>query len=78
MLSKMPLKKPLDRQEPASQKGQQRPAGERYRLRVDGQEKRSFKTKEAAHSAGQTIKKAYPVVMVTIVDAQTGVAEVVI
>jgi len=59
------------------QKGQQRPAEERYRLRVDGQEKRSFKNKDAALTAGQVIKKAFPVVMVAVVDTDTGAAEIV-
>jgi hypothetical protein len=75
MLANMPLKKPLDQEEPARQKSQHRAAEERYRLRVDGQLKRSFDTKEAALAAGQVIKKAYPVVMVVVVDAQTGTTE---
>ncbi len=57
MLANMPLKKPLDQEEPARQKSQHRAAEERYRLRVDGQLKRSFDTKEAALAAGQVIKK---------------------
>ncbi len=75
MLANMPLKKPLDPEEPARQKGQHRVAEERYRLRVDGQLKRSFDTKEAALAAGQVIKQAYPVVMVVVVDAQTEATE---
>ncbi len=47
-------------------KGQTRPAEERYRLRVDVQEKRSFKSKDVALTACQVIKKAFPVVMVTV------------
>jgi hypothetical protein len=72
MVAKMPLKKPHDQEEPAKPKGQQRAAEERYRLRVDGQLKRSFDSKEEAVTAGHVIKKAYPVVMVAVVDAETG------
>ncbi len=50
---------------------------ERYRLRVDGQLKRSFESKEPALTAGQAIKKAFPVVMVTVVDSETGATEIV-
>jgi hypothetical protein len=42
---------------------------------VDGQTKRSFSSKEAA--AGAAVKKAYPVVMVTIVDTEDGTIEVI-
>ncbi len=75
MLAKMPFNKPHDQEEPARQKGLHRAAEERYRLRVDGQLKRSFKSKEAALTAGQAIKKAYPIVMVVVVDAETGTTE---
>jgi hypothetical protein len=37
---------------------------------VDGQFKRSFGSEEAAKTAGTAIKKAYPVVVVTVVDSQ--------
>jgi PleD family two-component response regulator len=42
-----------------------------------GQIKRSFSSKEQAATAGAVIKKAYPVVMVTIVDTADGTIEVV-
>jgi hypothetical protein len=51
-------------------KGQARPVEERFLLRVDGQIKRSFSNKEAAATAGAAIKKAYQVVVVTVVDWQ--------
>jgi hypothetical protein len=51
-------------------KGQTRPVEQRFLLRVDGQFKRSFGSEEAAKTAGAVIKKAYPVVVVTVVDAQ--------
>jgi len=44
---------------------------------VDGQTKRSFSSKELAATAGAAVKKAYPVVMVTVVDAEDGTIEVV-
>jgi hypothetical protein len=44
---------------------------------VGNQEKRSFESKEAALTAGQVIKKAYPLVMVTVMGAETGAAEAV-
>ena len=77
MLAKVTPTKRSDQDDAPMQKGQQRPAEERYRLRVDGQEKRSFKNKDAALTAGQVIKKAFPVVMVAVVDTDTGVAEIV-
>ena len=46
-------------------------------MRVDGQTKCSFSSKEAATTAGATIKKVYPVVMVTIVDSADGTIEVI-
>jgi hypothetical protein len=44
---------------------------------VDGQTKRSFSSKEAAATAGAAVKKAYPIVMVTIVDTEDGTIEVI-
>jgi hypothetical protein len=43
-----------------------RPTEERFLLRVDGQIKRSFSSKEDAATAGAVIKKAYPVVVVSV------------
>ena len=42
----------------------------RFLLKVDGQFKCSFGSEEAAKTAGAAIKKAYPVVAVTVVDSQ--------
>jgi hypothetical protein len=58
-------------------KGQARPTEERFLLRVDGQIKSSFSSKEPAITAGNVIKKAYPVVMVTVVDSKDGTMEVI-
>jgi hypothetical protein len=68
--------KPFDQKDEGRPNPHARPAEERYRLRVDSQFKQSFKTKEAA-TAGGVIKKAYPVVMVTIVDGETGATDTV-
>ena len=73
------LKRPErpDRDEPARPKGQTRPIEARFLLRVDGQIKRSFDSKEPATIAGAAIKKAHPVVVVTVVDTQEHTTEVV-
>jgi len=44
---------------------------------VDGQTKRSFSSKDPAMTAGTAVKKAYPVVMVTIVDTDDGTIEII-
>jgi hypothetical protein len=77
MLAKQTWTKRLDQSDESKPNPHARPAEERYRLRVDGQEKRSFKTKEAAAVAGQVIKKAFPAVVVTLMDAETGERETV-
>jgi hypothetical protein len=45
-----------------------RPTQERYLLQVDRQTTRSFADVEEAQKAGETVKKAYPMVMVSIYD----------
>jgi hypothetical protein len=45
------------------------PESGRYLLQVDRQTKGSYKTSEAAHSAGLEIKKGYPIVQVSIYDS---------
>ena len=66
-----------DRDESVRPKGQARPIEERYLLRVDGQIKRSFSSKEPAVIAGTEVKKAYPVVVVTVVDTQEHTTEII-
>ena len=46
-----------------------RPESGRYLLQVDKQTKDSYKTSEAAQSAALEIKKAYPIVQVSIYDS---------
>jgi hypothetical protein len=50
--------------------GQGRPALDRYRLQVDRQTKASYPSHDTAHAAGAAIKKAHPLVQVTIYDAK--------
>ena len=79
MLARPTLNRPdrPDRDELARPKGQTRPIEERYLLRVDGQIKRSFSSKEPTVIAGAEIKKAYPVVVVTVVDTQEHTTEII-
>jgi hypothetical protein len=77
MLARPTLKKPSEQDGDGPLKGQARPTEERFLLRVDGQIKRSFASKEAAAAAGVAVKKAYPVVVVTIEDTQTGTTEII-
>jgi hypothetical protein len=48
---------------------QRKPSDQRYRLQVDRQTKGSFATLESAAEAGLVIKKAYPIVQVSVYDA---------
>jgi hypothetical protein len=77
MLTRSTLRRPdrPDQDESPKPKGQTRPIEERFLLKVDGQLKRSFGSGEAAKTAGSTIKKAYPVVVVTVVDSQEHITE---
>jgi hypothetical protein len=76
MIARPTLTKP---EQPAAEKpkGQARPIDERYLLRVDGQTKRSFSSKESAMTAGSAIKKAFPIVAVTVEDTEDRTIEVV-
>ena len=76
MLARPTLTKRSDQDDGQKPVGQTRPKEERFLLRVDGQTKRSFSSKEAATTAGAAVKKAYPIVMVTIVDTEDGTIEV--
>ena len=77
MLARPTLTKRLDRPAAEEPKGQARPAEERFLLQVDRQTKRSFSSKKSAVTAGAVVKKAYPIVMVTIVDTEEGSVEVI-
>jgi hypothetical protein len=71
-LTKSPRK---DQDDLSSPKGQTRPIDKRFLLRVDGQTKTSFDTKEHAVTAGAATKKAFPIVVVTVVDTEQGTTE---
>ena len=76
MLARPTLTRPV--QDGASTpKTQARPAEERFLLKVDGQIKRSFSSKEAATTSGAVVKKAYPVVVVTVVDTEKHTTEII-
>lgn len=50
--------------------GQGRPVLGRYRLQVDRQTKQAYDNEEDAETAGLAIKKAYPVVQVSVYDSE--------
>jgi hypothetical protein len=77
MLARPTLTKRPDQVDGEKPAGQTRPTEQRFLLRVDGQTKRSFSSKEPAATAGAAVKKAYPIVMVTIVDTKDGTIEVI-
>ena len=68
-------KKARDHDNPSPAMSQTRPVDKRFLLRVDGQVKTSFGTKEPATTAGAAIKKAFPIVVVTVVDTEQGTIE---
>lgn len=77
MLARPTLTKRPDQDNTSKPKGQARPTEERFLLRVDGQIKRSFSSKEPAATAGAVIKKAFPLVVVTVVDTKDGTTEII-
>jgi hypothetical protein len=76
MLARPTLTRPVQ-DEVSKSKSQARPTEERFLLRVDGQIKSSFSSKEDAATAGAVIKKAYPVVVVTVVDTEKHTTEII-
>jgi len=77
MLVRPTLTKPRDQDNSSTPKSQARPVDKRFLLRVDGQVKTSFGTKEPAVTAGAAIKKAFPIVVVTVVDTEQGTTEII-
>ncbi len=71
------LTKPSGEDDSGKPKSQARPAEERLLLRVDGQVKCSFSSKEPAVTAGAVIKKAFPVVVVSVVDSEEHTTEII-
>jgi len=66
---KMPAKENSDKEAEEVVSQRRRPESGRYFLQVDKQTKGSYKTSEAAQSAALEIKKAYPIVQVSIYDS---------
>jgi hypothetical protein len=67
---KMPVKDDSVKEEAEEVFSQRkRPETGRYLLQVDRQTKGSYKTSEAAQSAALEIKRAYPIVQVSIYDS---------
>ena len=57
---------------------QRKPADSgRFRLQVDRQTKEFYATTEAAEAAGLTIKKAYPILYVSVYDPVDGVTKII-
>ncbi len=71
------LAKPPGEDDSSKPRTQARPTEERFLLRVDGQIKRSFSSKEPAVTAGAVIKKAFPLVVVSVVDTEEHTTEVI-
>ena len=68
---KMPVKDDSEKDKEADEVFSQRkrPERGRYLLQVDRQTKGSYTTAEAAQSAAQVIKTAYPIVQVSVYDS---------
>ena len=66
---KMPVKNNSDKEAEQGFSQRKRPESGRYLLQVDRQTKGSYKTSEAAQSAGLEIKTRYPLVQVSIYDS---------
>lgn len=64
----MPKKETGDDEPPRT--GQGRAPMQRYRLQVDRQIKATFASLEEAEKAGKAIKKAHPIVQVSVYDSQ--------
>jgi hypothetical protein len=74
MMDRPTLTKIRATKEPASDRvtGQGNPSFHQFLLKVDGQTKDSFTTFETAEKIGLKIKKAYPVVQVSVYDTVQG------
>ena len=66
---KMPVKHDTDKEAEEVFSQRKRPESGRYLLQVDRQTKGSYKTSQAAQSAGLEIKTGYPIVQVSIYDS---------
>ena len=66
---KMTVKDDSDKEAEEAFSQRKRPESGRYLLQVDRQTKGSYKTVQAAQSAGLEIKRVYPIVQVSIYDS---------
>jgi hypothetical protein len=66
---KMPVKDDSGKEAEEAFSQPKRPESGRYLLQVDRQTKGSYKTVQAAQSAGLEIKRGYPIVQVSIYDS---------
>ena len=66
---KMPGKDKSDKEAEEVFSQRKQPESGRYLLQVDKQTKSSYKTPEAARSAALEIKKAYPILQVSVYDS---------
>jgi hypothetical protein len=66
---KMPAKDESEKEDIEVFSQRKRPEKGRYLLQVDRQTKGSYKTSEAAQEAALVIKKAHPIVQVSIYDS---------
>ena len=71
-------RRPTDEGSTAERPRQRPPEESRFRLQVDRQTKGSYPTRAAAKEAAIAIKPAYPVVHVTVFDAEEGQSEVIV
>ena len=71
-------KRPTNEASNAERPRQRPPEESRFRLQVDRQTKGSYPTRSAAKEAAIAIKRAYPVVHVTVFDAEEGQSEVIV
>jgi hypothetical protein len=54
------------------------PEDGRFRLQVDRQTKASYLTREAAEEAGFAIKRGFPILHVTVFDAEEGQSQTIV
>ena len=58
-------------------KQRKKPESAQFRLQVDRQTKGSYLTQEAADAAGLAIKKAFPILQVTVQDTTAGLTKII-
>jgi hypothetical protein len=66
----MPKKEAAAEPAAVAKAGQNRPVLGRFRLQVDRQTKATYASMDEAETAGKAIKKAHPIVQVSVYDAE--------